>query len=92
MSDNTKIQELAMAFGAVPTQDSSFTEVFNAYSLALIGFIVDYLVTSGGELTDANVALQLQKLSALNVAHADHVLRTTDFDALKKTLATSDGE
>lgn len=68
---------------------ASFSDVFNAVSLATAALVVDYLVTNDEEVNEDTIKAELSALFDTTMAAGKHVIKTADLEKLK-ALAKED--
>ncbi len=79
--ERNKVIDLSLKMTDAITAEHSFSDVFNALSLATVACILDYLITTGEEVSIENAKIEAERVALFTEANIQSILSQSDLIA-----------
>lgn len=79
--ERNKVIELSLNMTKAITAEHSFSDVFNALSLATVACILDFLIATGSEISVENANIEAERVALFTEANIQSILSQSDLIA-----------
>lgn len=79
--ERNKVIELSLNMTEAITAEHSFSDVFNALSLATVACILDFLIATGSEVSVENAKIEAERVALFTEANIQSILSQSDLIA-----------